>query len=74
MSENTSSETTEQQIERAVTKKIISGVQSVSVDGMTTSFQSLDSQMKALSALKKMQASQNPLGTMKIFKVNSVGQ
>ena len=74
MSENTSSETTEQQIERAVTKKIISGVQSVSVDGMTTSFQSLDSQMKALSALKKMQASQNPLGTMKIFKVNSAGQ
>ena len=42
MSENTSSETTEQQIERAVTKKIISGVQSVSVDGMTTSFQSCD--------------------------------
>jgi len=74
MSENTSSETTEQQIERAVTKKIISGVQSVSVDGMTTSFQSLDSQMKALSALKKMQASQNPLGTMKIFKVKSAGQ
>lgn len=74
MSENTSSETTDQQIERAVTKKIISGVQSVSVDGMTTSFQSLDSQMKALSALKKMQASQNPLGTMKIFKVNSAGQ
>ena len=71
MSENVTSQITEKQIEQSIAGRIGSGIQSVSVDGITTSFQSLDSQLKALSALKKMQAAQNPLGTMKIFKVKN---
>ena len=51
MSDNVTSQITEKQIEQAIAGRISSGVQSVSVDGMTTSFQSLDSQLKALSYL-----------------------
>lgn len=73
MNENVTSEITEQQLEQAISKRIATGVQSVSVDGMSTSFQSLDSQLKALSMLKKLEASRNPLGAMKIFKVKNEG-
>lgn len=73
MSENVTRETSEQRLEQAISKRIATGVQSVSVDGMTTSFQSLDSQLKALSALKKLEAGRNPLGAMKIFKVKNEG-
>lgn len=46
-------------------------VSSVSVDGMSTSYQSLDQQLKALSALRRLEAAKNPLGAMKIFKVKN---
>ena len=61
------------QVEQAIQQRIISGVQSVSVDGMSTSYQSLDSQMKALSALSQYQASKNPLGAIKLFKIKPGG-
>ena len=61
------------QVEQAIQQRIISGVQSVSVDGMSTSYQSLDSQMKALSALSQYQAAKNPLGAIKLFKIKPGG-
>lgn len=73
MNDNVTSEITEQRLEQAITKRIATGVQSVSVDGMSTSFQSLDSQLKALSTLRKMEAGRNPLGALKIFKVKNEG-
>ena len=60
-----------QQYEEAVLKRAASGVSSISVDGMSTSYQSVDQQLKALSALKKLEASKNPLGAMRIFKVTN---
>lgn len=62
-----------EKVEESLAKRASSGVSSVSVDGMSTSFQSLDSQVKALSALKKAEASKNPLGALKIFKIKSQG-
>ena len=64
-------QTTIDQVEQAIAARIASGVQSVSVDGMSTSYQSLDSQMKALSALAQYQASKNPLAAIKLFKIKS---
>ena len=58
-------------VTQAIVKHASNGVQSVSVDGMSTSYQSLDQQLKALSALQKQQASKNPLATIKIFKIKS---
>ena len=60
-------------VENAIVNRIVSGTQSISVDGMSTSFQSLDSMTKALSALKKSEAGKNPLGCLKIFKIKSQG-
>lgn len=61
------------EVEAAITQRVVSGVQSVSVDGMSTSYQSLDSQMKALSALSQYQAAKNPLGAIKLFKIKPGG-
>ena len=63
--------TTIDQVEQAIAARIASGVQSVSVDGISTSYQSLDSQMKALSALSQYQAAKNPLAALRIFRVKS---
>lgn len=63
--------TDEQQVQEAIIKRAVSGISSVSVDGMSTSFQSLDTQLKALQTLKKMEASKNPLAAIKLFKVKS---
>lgn len=60
-----------QAYEAAILKRASSGISSVSVDGMSTSFQSVDQQLKALSALKRLEASKNPLGAMRIFKVTN---
>ena len=67
------SKTTEQKITEAIAQRIASGVSSVSVDGMSTSYASLKDQLEALSVLKKMEASKNPLKSLKIFKVKSEG-
>lgn len=60
-------------VEKAIINRVVSGTQSISVDGMSTSFQSLDSMTKALSALKKSEAGKNPLGSLKLFKIKSQG-
>ena len=62
---------TNEQLEQAIAKRAVSAVQSVSVDGMSSSYQSLDQQLKALSALQKAQAARNPLGALKFFKIKS---
>ena len=59
----------EKQVQEAVLKRAATGIASVSVDGMSTTYQSLDTQLKALQTLKKMEASKNPLAAIKIFKV-----
>ena len=61
----------EKQVQEAVLKRAATGIASVSVDGMSTTYQSLDTQLKALQTLKKMEASKNPLAAIKIFKVKS---
>ena len=68
---NNSVNITTEQLEQAIAQRAVSGVQSVSVDGMSTSYQSLDQQLKALSALQKAQAAKNPLGALKAFKIKS---
>lgn len=60
-----------QQYEEAILRRAAKGISSISVDGMSTSYQSVDQQLKALSALKKLEASKNPLGAMRIFKVTN---
>jgi len=60
-----------QKLEEAILKRAASGVSSISTDGISTSYQSVDQQLKALSALKKLEASKNPLGAMRIFKVTN---
>lgn len=62
---------TNEQLEQAIAQRAVSAVQSVSVDGMSSSYQSLDQQLKALSALQKARAARNPLGALKIFKIKS---
>lgn len=57
--------------EAIVTRLSKGAVSSVSVDGMSTSFQSLDQQIKALSALRRLEAAKNPLGCIRIFKVTN---
>ena len=68
MSEQTPST---QQLEKSILQHATSAVSSISVDGISTSYQSLDQQLKALSALQKQQASKNPLAAIKLFKVKS---
>lgn len=64
---------TEEQILQAISKRLASGgVQSISVDGLSTSYSSLKDQLEALSALKKMEAAKNPLGCLKVFKVKNI--
>ena len=70
--DNQSSTPTVEQVEQAITQRVISGVQSASVDGMSTSYQSLDQQLKALSALQRNRAAANPLGALKMFKIRSM--
>lgn len=68
---NSSNSIDSHQYEEAILKRAASGVSSISVDGMSTSYQSIDQQLKAISALKKLEASKNPLGAMRIFKVTN---
>ena len=67
------SRTAEERITEAIENRLATGVSSVSVDGMSTSYASLNDQLKALSELKKLQAAKTPLGCFKIFKVRSEG-
>lgn len=70
---NTSSNSSidSQQFQEAILRRAASGVSSISVDGMSTSYQSIDQQIKAISALQRLEASKNPLGAMRIFKVTN---
>ena len=60
-----------QQAESAFVQRVQSGVDSVSVDGLSTKYQSLDQQIKGLQELARLQAARNPLGCVKIFEVRS---
>ena len=60
-----------QQAESAFVQRVQSGVDSVSVDGMSTKYQSLDQQIKGLQELARLQAARNPLSCLKIFEVRS---
>ena len=60
-----------QQAESAFIQRVQSGVDSVSVDGLSTKYQSLDQQIKGLQELARLQAARNPLGCVKIFEVRS---
>ena len=60
-----------QQAESAFIQRVQSGVDSVSVDGLSTKYQSLDQQIKGLQELARLQAARNPLGCLKIFEVRS---
>ena len=60
-----------QQAESAFVQRVQSGVDSVSVDGLSTKYQSLDQQIKGLQELARLQAARNPLGCLKIFEVRS---
>lgn len=70
MTDNNSNPISEEQILHSISQRIASGgVQSVSVDGMSANYSSLKDSLEALAMLKKLQASKNPLGTLRIFKV-----
>ena len=60
-----------QQAESAFIQRVQSGVDSVSVDGLSTKYQSLDQQIKGLQELARLQAARNPLSCLKIFEVRS---
>ena len=60
-----------QQAESAFVQRVQSGVDSVSVDGLSTKYQSLDQQIKGLQELARLQAARNPLGCLRIFEVRS---
>ena len=60
-----------QQAESAFIQRVQSGVDSVSVDGLSTKYQSLDQQIKGLQELARLQAARNPLGCLRIFEVRS---
>ena len=60
-----------QQAESAFVQRVQSGVDSVSVDGLSTKYQSLDQQIKGLQELARLQAARNPLSCLKIFEVRS---
>ena len=60
-----------QQAESAFVQRVQSGVDSVSVDGLSAKYQSLDQQIKGLQELARLQAARNPLGCLRIFEVRS---
>ena len=60
-----------QQAESAFVQRVQSGVDSVSVDGLSTKYQSLDQQIKGLQELARLQAARNPLGCVGIYQVRS---
>lgn len=60
-----------QQAESAFIQRVQSGVDSVSVDGLSTKYQSLDQQIKGLQELARLQAARNPLGCIGIYQVRS---
>lgn len=60
-----------QQTADAIVQRVQSGVDSVSVDGVSTKYQSLDQQIKALQSLQKLQAAKNPLACIGIYQVRS---
>ena len=72
-SDNTSSNSSidSTQFQEAILKRAASGVSSISTDGISTSYQSIDQQLKAISALQRLEASKNPLGAMRVFKVTN---
>ena len=65
---------TDEQIQQAaanIVQRVQSGVDSVSVDGVSTKYQSLNEQLEALKSLQKLQAARNPLGCVGIYQVRS---
>ena len=54
-----------------IVQRVQSGVDSVSVDGVSTKYQSLNEQIEALKSLQKLQAARNPLGCICIYQVRS---
>ena len=60
-----------QQAADAIVQRVQSGVDSVSVDGVSTKYQSLNEQLEALKSLQKLQAARNPLGCVGIYQVRS---
>lgn len=65
---------TDEQIQQAaanIVQRVQSGVDSVSVDGVSTKYQSLNEQLEALKSLQKLQAACNPLGCIGIYQVRS---
>lgn len=68
---NSSNSIDSTQFQEAILKRAASGVSSISTDGISTSYQSIDQQLKAISALQRLEASKNPLGAMRVFKVKN---
>lgn len=65
---------TDEQIQTAaanIVQRVQSGVDSVSVDGVSTKYQSLNEQLEALKSLQKLQAAKNPLACIGIYQVRS---
>lgn len=60
-----------QQAAAQIVQRVQSGVDSVSVDGVSTKYQSLNEQLEALKSLQKLQAARNPLGCVGIYQVRS---
>ena len=60
-----------QQAAAQIVQRVQSGVDSVSVDGVSTKYQSLNEQLEALKSLQKLQAARNPLGCIGIYQVRS---
>ena len=60
-----------QQAADAIVQRVQSGIDSVSVDGVSTKYQSLNEQLEALKSLQKLQAARNPLGCVGIYQVRS---
>ena len=60
-----------QQAADAIVQRVQSGVDSVSVEGVSTKYQSLNEQLEALKSLQKLQAARNPLGCVGIYQVRS---
>ena len=60
-----------QQAADAIVQRVQSGIDSVSVDGVSTKYQSLNEQLEALKSLQKLQAARNPLSCVGIYQVRS---
>ena len=60
-----------QQAAANIVQRVQSGVDSVSVDGVSKKYQSLNEQLEALKSLQKLQAARNPLGCVGIYQVRS---